>query len=63
MAALTVVAEITAVNVITAMTAGAGFTEFNTISHRARVAGFAPNFKMRAIELKIGLPVMVEFPK
>jgi hypothetical protein len=63
MAALTVVTKITAVNVITAMTAEAGFAEFNTIGHRAHVAGFAPNFKMRAVELETGLPVMIEFPE
>jgi hypothetical protein len=63
MAALTVVAKISAMHVITAMTARAGFAEFNSTGHRARVTSFALKVKVRAIDLEPGLLVVIEFPE
>jgi len=63
MAALTVIAKISCVHVITAMTAGAGSAECNIAGHRARVASFALNLKVRTINLETGLAVVLEFPE
>ena len=63
MAALTIVTKISSVHVITAMTAGAGFAELNTTGYRARVADLTLKIKVRAIEFKVRLSVMIEFPK
>jgi hypothetical protein len=63
MATLTVVTKIPCVDIITAMTARAGFAELNTSGHRARVASLALKFKVRAIKLKTSLPVVIEFPE
>jgi len=62
-ATLTIVTKISSVHIITAMTARAGFAELNSAGYRARVAGFALKIKVRAIEFKVRLPVMIEFPK
>ena len=63
MTALTVFAKISSMHVITAMTARAGFAEFNITGHRTRVASFALKVKVRAINLKAGLLVVIKFPE
>jgi hypothetical protein len=61
-AALTVVAEIPPVDIITAMTTATGIADFNITGNRARVAGLAPEIEVCTVDLEACLQGVVELP-